>query len=91
MEDQESLSALLDDALGDFGKTKTSDQELDDFMDAMDREAAQKAAGKFQQMLQKLVEERKEEEEEKQEVTANPSSSKDEFTETLNRCGNLWV
>ncbi|KAI1725369.1 pex19 protein family domain-containing protein [Ditylenchus destructor] len=82
-EDEEgNLSKLLDDALGDFGKVKTSDEELDDFMSTMDREAAQKAAGKFQQMLQQLAQEQ----ENKQSSSSTPQNSADgEFTKTLNR------
>lgn len=51
----EELSQLLDSALQDFNKKKTSDEELDDLMADMDREAAQKAAQEFNHMLQQMI------------------------------------
>ncbi|KAH7731713.1 PRX-19 protein [Aphelenchoides avenae] len=51
----DDLAELLDSALKDFGKSKTSDEELDELMDGLDREATQKAAKNFQAMLEGMV------------------------------------
>jgi hypothetical protein len=51
----EELSQLLDSALQDFNKKKTTDDELDDLMADLDREAAQKAAQEFNHMLQQMI------------------------------------
>lgn len=48
------LSALLDSALADFGRTRNTDDELDSVMDAMDQQAVQKAAQKFDDVMKTL-------------------------------------
>ncbi|VDO65755.1 unnamed protein product [Onchocerca flexuosa] len=45
------LSALLDSALEDFGRTRNTDDELDSMMDTMDQQAVQKAAQKFDDVM----------------------------------------
>ncbi|VDN00932.1 unnamed protein product [Thelazia callipaeda] len=45
------LSALLDSALSDFGRTRNTDDEIDSLMNAMDEHAAQKAAQKFDVLM----------------------------------------
>uniref|UniRef100_A0A915EAN6 Peroxin-19 n=1 Tax=Ditylenchus dipsaci TaxID=166011 RepID=A0A915EAN6_9BILA len=95
-EDEDNLSSLLDSALGDFGKNKKSDDDLDDFMASMDREAAQKAAKKFQQMLEEMAQagQNDAEEGDSTHISAGPSSSEqNSFMEAINRLsqqtGNL--
>jgi peroxin-19 len=51
----DDLSDLLDNALQDFGKKKNTDDDLDEFMAGIDREAAQQAAKNFQVMLENMV------------------------------------
>lgn len=54
--DAEELSQLLDSALQDFSKKKTNDDDdLDDYMEKLDAEAAQKAAKEFNHMLQQMI------------------------------------
>uniref|UniRef100_A0A915PME8 Peroxin-19 n=1 Tax=Setaria digitata TaxID=48799 RepID=A0A915PME8_9BILA len=50
-ETESDLSALLDSALADFGRTRNTDDELDSMMDTMDQQAAQKAAEKFDDVM----------------------------------------
>lgn len=50
-ETQKDLSALLDSALADFGRTRNTDNELDSMMDVMDQQAVQKAVQKFDNVL----------------------------------------
>lgn len=53
--EENELSDLLDSALNDFGKFKTTDDDLDDYMSSLDRDAAQKAATNFHEMLEKMA------------------------------------
>jgi len=58
-EEDEELAKLLDKSLGEFGQHKAkrcSDDELDNLMQGMDRQAAQKAARDFENMLRQLAE-----------------------------------
>uniref|UniRef100_A0A0R3RTU6 Peroxin-19 n=1 Tax=Elaeophora elaphi TaxID=1147741 RepID=A0A0R3RTU6_9BILA len=53
-ETENDLSALLDSALADFGRTRNTDNELDSMMDTMDQQAVQKAAQKFDDVMKTL-------------------------------------
>lgn len=53
--EKKELLNLLDNALDDFDKPKTSDDDLDEFMYSLDRNAAQKAAKNFHEMLEKIA------------------------------------
>ncbi|CAG9539230.1 unnamed protein product [Cercopithifilaria johnstoni] len=53
-ETENDLSALLDSALADFGRTRNTDDELDSMMDTMDQHAVQKAAQKFDDVMKTL-------------------------------------
>ncbi|KAK6105187.1 Pex19 family protein [Brugia pahangi] len=50
-ETENDLSALLDSALADFGRTRNTDDELDSMMDTMDQQAVQKAVQKFDDVM----------------------------------------
>ncbi|VDM94213.1 unnamed protein product [Onchocerca ochengi] len=50
-EAETDLTALLESALEDFGRTRNTDDELDSMMDTMDQQAVQKAAQKFDDVL----------------------------------------
>ncbi|EJD75508.1 hypothetical protein LOAG_17358 [Loa loa] len=53
-ETESDLSALLDSALADFGRTRNTDDELDSMMDTMDQQAVQKAVQKFDDVMKTL-------------------------------------
>ncbi|KAL3997755.1 Pex19 family protein [Acanthocheilonema viteae] len=55
-ETESDLSALLDSALADFGRTRNTDDELDSMMDAMDQQAVRKAVQKFDDAMKTLQE-----------------------------------
>lgn len=84
---------MLDSALLDFGKTKRKeedDDDLDDYMATMDREAAQKAAANFQNMLDQMARATQlsnQEEEAKLSAAASSSSStkQEGFMEAINK------
>lgn len=79
----DDLTELLDSALNDFGKTKTSDDDLDDFMSSLDRDAAQKAAANFHEMLEKMakttVAENKENQEINEKLDVGPLSGEGDY------------
>lgn len=77
----DDLSELLDSALKDFGKAKTTDEELDEIMDGLDREATQKAAKNFQAMLEGMVTVM--DQEQQQQAAAGPSGEDAKFFEGL--------
>jgi len=55
-DDSSDLSRLLDNALADFGKARaTTDDDLDTMMGHLDQEATQRAAQKFQNMLEQMM------------------------------------
>ncbi|CAJ0942531.1 unnamed protein product, partial [Mesorhabditis belari] len=54
-QNDKELADLLDSSLKDFGKTRTTDDELDEMMASHDQEAAKRAASDFQMMLQQMM------------------------------------
>ncbi|KAL3095452.1 hypothetical protein niasHS_007551 [Heterodera schachtii] len=93
--DDPKLIELLDDALNDFKSppAKENDDDFDEFMQKVDNEATQKAAEKFQSMLEEMVKKEKTDETEQSESKteneneniaksiANLAFADDEFSE----------
>ena len=87
----EDLSKLLDSALNDFGKTKLSDDDFDEFMANQDKKEVQKAAKDFQQMLEQMVtniekesEQNKQKEVPMEKTPSGSSATEAHFMQTFN-------
>lgn len=89
--EDEELVQLLDDALKDFKETpkKSTDDDLEDFLSVVDREAAQRAANNFQQMLENITKQQQQSpnfgSNEDAPSTSNTLSDEDQFQQTINR------
>ncbi|CAD5205840.1 unnamed protein product [Bursaphelenchus okinawaensis] len=90
-EDKESvdqLGGLLDEALGGFGKakpapTRSTDDDLDDFLAPMDAEATKKAAETFEKMLKDMEETAKNAKKEEESEVSLPAGGSQFLCELL--------
>jgi hypothetical protein len=73
--DEDELIKLLDEALDDFKLApKTSDDDLDEFMQKVDQEATNKAAENFQSMLAQMLDSMQKEEGQQQQISVASTS-----------------